>query len=159
MHPTAYLLAAAASLLSTATAAVSGVTGADCNGTLSAPPPLLPSRTNSPPGYTFTLSAVQAAANEALDHVVAGTTVGSNDYPHQYNNYEGFTFNSGCTPPYYEFPLFKSSVYTGGDPGADRVIIGAVSGSTGKFCGKSCRSCGGGRRAGERGNGLIFLGT
>jgi hypothetical protein len=79
---------------------------------------------------------VQAAANEALDHVVAGTTVGSNDYPHQYNNYEGFTFNSGCTPPYYEFPLFKSSVYTGGDPGADRVIIGAVSGSSGKFCGK-----------------------
>ncbi|KAI5856998.1 Ribonuclease/ribotoxin [Tricharina praecox] len=103
-------------LASTASAAVTGVTGANCN------------------GYVFTKAAVQAAANEALDHLVSSSTVGDNDYPHQYNNYEGFSFNSGCAPPYYEFPLFKSSLYTGGSPGADRVVIGSRSGSSAKFC-------------------------
>ena len=96
-------------------------------------PPLV---ANNASGYVFTASAVQAASNAALSHLNAGTQVGSNDYPHQYNNYEGFTFNAGCSPPYYEFPVFKSGVYTGGDPGADRIVIGTWSGSAGtaKFC-------------------------
>ncbi|KAF8600962.1 Ribonuclease/ribotoxin, partial [Ceratobasidium sp. AG-I] len=58
----------------------------------------------------------------------------SNAYPHVFNNREGFTFNSGCKSPYYEFPLFRSSVYTGGDPSYNRVIIGSVSGSNAAFC-------------------------
>ncbi|KAI6093916.1 ribonuclease-domain-containing protein [Hypoxylon rubiginosum] len=43
-------------------------------------------------------------------------------YPHTYNNYEGFSF--AVSGPYLEFPLLASgSVFTGGSPGADRVII------------------------------------
>lgn len=134
-------------LASTASAAVTGVTGANCNGTyLHTSPIPLPAASHHPfhllpltrPGYVFTKAAVQAAANEALDHLVSSSTVGDNDYPHQYNNYEGFSFNSGCAPPYYEFPLFKSSLYTGGSPGADRVVIGSRSGSSAKFCGECC---------------------
>ncbi|KAA8894192.1 ribonuclease T1 [Sphaerosporella brunnea] len=113
-------LLAAASLLFAAAAAsaasVTGVTGADCN------------------GYAFAASAVQAASNAAIAHIADGTT--ASDYPHQYNNYEGFTFNAGCNPPYYEFPVFKSQVYTGGSPGADRVVVGSVAAAagTGVFC-------------------------
>ncbi|KAF3018822.1 hypothetical protein G7054_g9615 [Neopestalotiopsis clavispora] len=45
-----------------------------------------------------------------------------NDYPHQYNNYEGFSFPTSA--PWYEFPILSSyAVYTGGSPGADRVIF------------------------------------
>ncbi|KAK5989376.1 Guanyl-specific ribonuclease N1 [Cladobotryum mycophilum] len=43
-------------------------------------------------------------------------------YPHQYNDYEGFKFPTGS--PWYEFPILSSfKVYTGGSPGADRVIF------------------------------------
>ncbi|KAI9663068.1 MAG: hypothetical protein M1821_008116 [Bathelium mastoideum] len=43
-------------------------------------------------------------------------------YPHQYNDYEGFSFNTSS--PWYEFPILNSfKVYTGGSPGADRVIF------------------------------------
>lgn len=45
-----------------------------------------------------------------------------NDYPHQYNDYEGFDFPTSS--PWYEFPILSSyDVYTGGSPGADRVIF------------------------------------
>ncbi|KAG9121322.1 hypothetical protein FRC07_002749 [Ceratobasidium sp. 392] len=95
---------------------ISGVTAADCD------------------GFTFTSAQVAAAASAAATHVSKGTTVGSNSYPHVFNNREGFTFNSGCRAPYYEFPLFRGSVYTGGDPSYNRVIIGSVSGSNAAFC-------------------------
>lgn len=43
-------------------------------------------------------------------------------YPHQYNDYEGFSFPT--SGPWYEFPILNSfQVYTGGSPGADRVIF------------------------------------
>lgn len=43
-------------------------------------------------------------------------------YPHQYNDYEGFSFPTSA--PWYEFPILSSyEVYTGGSPGADRVIF------------------------------------
>lgn len=39
-----------------------------------------------------------------------------------YHDYEGFTFPVSGT--YYEFPILSSgSVYSGGSPGADRVIF------------------------------------
>lgn len=51
-----------------------------------------------------------------------GTTVGSDEYPHQYEDYEGFTFPDAG--PYYEFPILSDEeVYTGGSPGADRVVF------------------------------------
>lgn len=51
---------------------------------------------------------------------------GSSDYPHQYEDYEGFTFST-CNSPYYEYPILSDgTVYTGGSPGADRVVYGSV---------------------------------
>ena len=46
----------------------------------------------------------------------------ADNYPHQYNNREGFNFE---TPgPWYEFPIMRGfNVYAGGSPGADRVIF------------------------------------
>ncbi|KAI0778419.1 ribonuclease T1 [Trametes elegans] len=54
---------------------------------------------------------------------------GASNYPHQYHDYEGFSFPS-CSGTFYEFPLKHNSVYDGGSPGADRVIYD----SDGDFC-------------------------
>lgn len=49
-------------------------------------------------------------------------TISLGNYPHQYNDYEGFKFPTSA--PWYEFPILSSfKVYTGGSPGADRVIF------------------------------------
>ncbi|KAK3956127.1 Ribonuclease/ribotoxin [Pseudoneurospora amorphoporcata] len=70
----------------------------------------------------YTSSAVTAALNKGYGYYSSGTTVGSNNYPHQYNNYEGFNFPTA--KPWYEFPILSSgAVYTGGSPGPDRVIF------------------------------------
>jgi len=53
---------------------------------------------------------------------------GSGDYPHQYKDYEGFSFS--CSSPYYEYPLESRYAYDGGSPGADRVIYD----DSGDFC-------------------------
>ncbi|KAI0715366.1 Ribonuclease/ribotoxin [Earliella scabrosa] len=50
-------------------------------------------------------------------------------YPHQYHNFEGFSFPS-CSGEFFEFPLQHNRVYTGGSPGADRVIYD----TRGRFC-------------------------
>lgn len=43
-------------------------------------------------------------------------------YPHEYHDYEGFSFPTAS--PWYEFPILSSyDPYTGGSPGADRVIF------------------------------------
>ncbi|OAA67476.1 guanyl-specific ribonuclease Pb1 [Cordyceps fumosorosea ARSEF 2679] len=69
----------------------------------------------------YSAKQVDAASNAACNYVQNGGTAGSSTYPHKYNNYEGFSFP--VDGPYYEFPIKKSGVYTGGSPGADRVII------------------------------------
>ncbi|OTA80808.1 hypothetical protein M434DRAFT_86027, partial [Hypoxylon sp. CO27-5] len=49
--------------------------------------------------------------------------IGSDEYPHQYNDYEGFKFPDAA-PYYAEFPILSSfKPYTGGSPGADRVVF------------------------------------
>jgi ribonuclease len=41
---------------------------------------------------------------------------------YRYNDYEGFSFP--VSGPYYEFPILSSEqVYSGGSPGADRVVF------------------------------------
>lgn len=80
--------------------------------------------------------AIESASLTALSHLNAGTTVGSNNYPHKFNNREGFIFNTGCKAPYYEFPVFNDYIYTGGKPGVDRVVIGSWDGTNAKYCGK-----------------------
>ncbi|PVH94149.1 ribonuclease-domain-containing protein [Periconia macrospinosa] len=70
---------------------------------------------------SYTSSQLTAARNSAANYLKQGGTAGGSSYPHVYNNYEGFDFLISGT--YYEFPLLKSGVYTGGSPGADRVVI------------------------------------
>ncbi|TVY58088.1 Guanyl-specific ribonuclease F1 [Lachnellula suecica] len=71
---------------------------------------------------SYTADQVNAAAQKACAYYQAGTEAGSSTYPHTYNNFEGFSFK--VAGPYQEFPLLAShAVYTGGEPGADRVII------------------------------------
>ncbi|KAH6603881.1 hypothetical protein Trco_007327 [Trichoderma cornu-damae] len=71
----------------------------------------------------YSAGAVGAASSAACSHVRAGSTAGGSTYPHRYNNRERFRFK-GLPKPYFEFPILSSGkVYTGGDPGADRVVI------------------------------------
>jgi hypothetical protein len=75
---------------------------------------------------TYSSSQLSAARSAACNYVQDGDTAGSSTYPHQYNNYEGFDFP--VSGPYYEFPILRSGVYTGGkfanmNPGADAVLI------------------------------------
>ncbi|SPN99073.1 related to Extracellular guanyl-specific ribonuclease Fl2 [Cephalotrichum gorgonifer] len=48
-------------------------------------------------------------------------TLGNNKYPHRFNNREGLVF--ATSGPYQEFPIIASGNYSGGSPGADRVVI------------------------------------
>ncbi|KAF1980858.1 guanyl-specific ribonuclease F1 [Aulographum hederae CBS 113979] len=87
--------------------------------------PILEARQSSTTcGSTYySSSKVSTAANAACNYVSSGGHAGSSTYPHQYNNYEGFDFPVGG--PWYEFPILSSGTYTGGSPGADRVVINA----------------------------------
>ncbi|KAL1585152.1 hypothetical protein WHR41_06508 [Cladosporium halotolerans] len=69
----------------------------------------------------YSSSQVAQAVNQGCDYYQSGQQVGSNDYPHRYNNYEGFDFRA--SGPWQEFPLLRSGPYTGGSPGADRVVF------------------------------------
>lgn len=52
---------------------------------------------------------------------------------HDHSDYEGFDFSDYCNGPYAEYPLkTSSSGYTGGSPGADRVVYDSDDGT---FCG------------------------
>lgn len=67
---------------------------------------------------TYSSSQVNNALNAGCDDLSSGDAPGG--YPHQYNNYEGFDFP--VSGPWYEFPLVQGT-YTGGSPGADRVVF------------------------------------
>ena len=70
--------------------------------------------------HCYSSSAIAAARNAGYDLYSEGSTASS--YPHVYHDYEGFVFPVSGT--YYEFPILSSgSVYSGGSPGADRVIF------------------------------------
>jgi hypothetical protein len=55
---------------------------------------------------------VSAAVNQGCNYFENGQQVGSGNYPHRYNNYEGFDFR--VSGPWQEFPIKTSGVYTGG---------------------------------------------
>ncbi|EUC47345.1 hypothetical protein COCMIDRAFT_90528 [Bipolaris oryzae ATCC 44560] len=69
----------------------------------------------------YTSAQVTTARNAGYSYYQNGDQAGSSTYPHTYNNYEGFSFL--VSGPYQEFPLRTSGAYTGGSPGADRVIF------------------------------------
>ncbi|KAI1823000.1 Ribonuclease/ribotoxin [Xylaria intraflava] len=82
--------------------------------------PVIEERAATTCGSTsYTATEVNQAAQKACSLYQGDST--ADDYPHTYNNYEGFTFV--VDGPYLEFPLQPGSVYTGGSPGADRVVI------------------------------------
>ncbi|KAL6856635.1 ribonuclease domain-containing protein [Trichoderma novae-zelandiae] len=68
-------------------------------------------------------SDIDAALAKGYSLYESGDEEASADsYPHQYNDYEGFSFPTAA--PWYEFPILSSfKVYTGGSPGADRVVF------------------------------------
>ncbi|KAL1870001.1 hypothetical protein VTK73DRAFT_2844 [Phialemonium thermophilum] len=67
-------------------------------------------------------SDIDDALQKGYSLLESGQTLGSDKYPHQYNDYEGFKFPTSS--PWYEFPILSSyKVYTGGSPGPDRVIF------------------------------------
>lgn len=67
-------------------------------------------------------SDIDAAVKKGYSLHQSGSTLGSGEYPHQYNNYEGFSFPT--VAPWYEFPILSTfAVYAGGSPGADRVVF------------------------------------
>ncbi|GAC96152.1 guanyl-specific ribonuclease [Pseudozyma hubeiensis SY62] len=79
-------------------------------------------------GQYYSASQVNRGINNAKSGQYS-----SSGYPHTYNNYEGFDFSDYCDGPYKEYPLkTSSSGYTGGSPGADRVVYDS---NDGTFCG------------------------
>ncbi|KAH6642340.1 Ribonuclease/ribotoxin [Boeremia exigua] len=79
----------------------------------------------------YTAAQVTAARNAGANHVRQGTQAGSSTYPHVFNNREGFNFLNN--PTYYEFPIKTSGVYTGGSPGADRVVFNSAGTRSGEI--------------------------
>ncbi|KAI6781489.1 Guanyl-specific ribonuclease F1-like protein [Emericellopsis cladophorae] len=71
-------------------------------------------------GKSYTAQQVSNAIDEGCSYFESGSDV--NSYPHRYNNYEGFDFK-GLDGPFQEFPIISGGVYTGGSPGADRVVF------------------------------------
>ncbi|KAH6977562.1 putative guanyl-specific ribonuclease f1 protein [Ilyonectria robusta] len=113
-------------------------------GVLCAPvePTVLDKRADAQCGSNYyTAAQVNAASVRACNYYNAGTAVGG--YPHTYNNYEGFTF--AVSGPYQEFPILSSgSLYSGGSPGPDRVVINT-----------SCRQAGTITHTGASGNAFV----
>ncbi|EXJ87745.1 ribonuclease T1 [Capronia coronata CBS 617.96] len=67
-------------------------------------------------------STIDKAVAEGYSLYQSGQTEGSDEYPHKYNDYEGFDFP--VAGPYYEFPILHTfKAYDGGSPGPDRVIF------------------------------------
>ncbi|KAJ9652947.1 hypothetical protein H2198_007815 [Neophaeococcomyces mojaviensis] len=67
-------------------------------------------------------STINTAVSNGYSLYKSGKEQGSSDYPHTYNNYEGFDF--GVSGPYQEYPIMNNfKAYSGGSPGADRVIF------------------------------------
>ncbi|CUA72119.1 hypothetical protein RSOLAG22IIIB_10105 [Rhizoctonia solani] len=92
----------------------------------------------APNNQYYSKAAVEAAAQRAADHLFAGTTVGTGNYPHKFNNKEAFVYPN-CSPPYYEFPIMASGqIFAGKNnkyPDADRVVIGNRAGNSANLCG------------------------
>ena len=74
--------------------------------------PVLVRRATTCGSNSYTNAQINAALNAGYQYYSEGTEAGSSDYPHTYNNYEGFDFP--VDGPYQEFPLLESGVYTGG---------------------------------------------
>ncbi|KAJ6537733.1 guanyl-specific ribonuclease C2 [Mycena capillaripes] len=77
---------------------------------------------------TYTVSQVSAAVSAGFSH--RNSPLGSDSYPHQFFDDEGLElFCSGSS--WLEYPILSGGrTYTGGSPGADRVIFNTA----GTYC-------------------------
>ncbi|KAJ7919659.1 guanyl-specific ribonuclease C2 [Mycena leptocephala] len=77
---------------------------------------------------TYTVSQVSAAVSGGFAHV--NNPIGSDSYPHQFRDDEGLQlFCSGSS--WLEYPILSGGkTYTGGSPGADRVVFNTA----GTYC-------------------------
>lgn len=84
-------------------------------------------RQNAPTSATcgsnrYSSADIQAAQKKGCQLQKSGQTEGTDKYPHQYDDREGFHFTTAS--PWYEFPILAShQVYSGGEPSTDRVIF------------------------------------
>ncbi|EIN12042.1 guanyl-specific ribonuclease C2 [Punctularia strigosozonata HHB-11173 SS5] len=89
----------------------------------------LPSGTVTCGSNRYSVSQVVNAVDQGFDLHEEGKTLGSDEYPHQFFNDEGLDlFCSGSS--WQEFPILESGSYTGGSPGADRVVFNTA----GTYC-------------------------
>jgi ribonuclease len=81
----------------------------------------LPSPQTSPPTleagtvcgkHDYSTAQVKGATKAACQQLTAGTTAGSNKYPHGFRNEEGFDFD--VAGPLFEFPILEGGIYKGG---------------------------------------------
>ncbi|KAF2806497.1 ribonuclease-domain-containing protein [Mytilinidion resinicola] len=87
------------------------------------PLPLIPRACATTCGSNcYTSSQINEALSAGYNYYESGDKAGSSKYPEKYNDYEGFDFG-GVSGPYYEFPILESGVYSGGSPGADRIVF------------------------------------
>ncbi|KAK4226619.1 Ribonuclease/ribotoxin [Podospora fimiseda] len=75
---------------------------------------------------TYTGKQVRDATNEARRLIVLGQKLGINQYPHPFRNFESLAF--ATSGPYHEFPIVErgsvdTGLYTGGNPGPDRIVL------------------------------------
>ncbi|KAH8832413.1 guanyl-specific ribonuclease C2 [Flagelloscypha sp. PMI_526] len=69
----------------------------------------------------YTLAQVKSAT--AAGYAQIDDPIGSNSYPHTFRNDEGLSMWCSGESAYNEWPILKSGTYSGGSPGADRVIF------------------------------------
>lgn len=60
---------------------------------------------------SYSASQVSQAASAACDLNKSGKTVGNNNYPHQYKNFEKIDFDA--PGPWYEFPIKSNGIFDG----------------------------------------------
>ncbi|KAJ7615894.1 guanyl-specific ribonuclease C2, partial [Roridomyces roridus] len=91
-------------------------------------PRALPSGNVECGSNTYTVSQVSAATSAGFSHV--NSPLGSDSYPHQFRDDEGLKlFCSGSS--WLEYPILAGGkTYTGGSPGADRVVFNTA----GTYC-------------------------
>ncbi|KAK7038382.1 Ribonuclease/ribotoxin [Favolaschia claudopus] len=79
--------------------------------------------------HTYTVSQVVSAVNAGFAHV--GNPLGSDSYPHTFRNDEGLSMWCSGSTSFMEYPILSGgATYTGGSPGADRVVFNTA----GTYC-------------------------
>ncbi|KAF8920666.1 Ribonuclease/ribotoxin [Mucidula mucida] len=69
----------------------------------------------------YSLAQVKSATTAGYAQI--DSPIGSNSYPHTFNNYEGLSMWCSGESDYNEWPILTSGTYSGDSPGADRVVF------------------------------------